>query len=386
MASAAALAGRGVKVSVVAARVDDTVRLPDVNVFHSPDLFNTEASPAARIGEAMSSQPFAIHAHQFEDLAVVEYMQTRAPVLLSAHGYTACTSGLHYFRPGQECPRAHGPLCLPNLVVPGCAHTHHVRSWPKGYKRVGRALQTLRSVDLAVSYSSAIDRHLATNGVTRRRIVPLFATMVPQTGSGHATRRRVVFAGRVVAPKGVGVLLRAAREVDAEFVICGDGFGYDAMRKLARRLGVQDRVDFKGWLPAEQLATELAQASIVAMPSVWPEPFGLVGIEAFAAGRPVVASATGGIGDWLQDGVNGLSVKPGDPRELAGALEELLADPARQQAMGVAGQRLVSARFSAEHHVAALMDAYRVARATWQARSKGAGGGASGPVAPALAN
>ena len=53
------------------------------------------------------------------------------------------------------------------------------------------------------------------------------------------------------------------------------------------------------------------------MPSLWPEPFGLVGIEALAAGRPVVASATGGIGDWLEDGVGGLMVPPGDPGALA---------------------------------------------------------------------
>jgi glycosyltransferase involved in cell wall biosynthesis len=386
MASATALAEHGVQVNVAAARVDDAVNIPGVNVIHSPDLFNAEALPDDRVGEAMGTEPFVVHAHQFEDPEVVRFMQTRAPVLISAHGYTACTSGLHYFRPGEECPRAHGPGCLANLVLRGCAHTHHVRSWPKGYRRVGRAVQALRSADLAVSYSSAVDRHLAANGVTRRSVIPLFATMVPPAGSGHATRRRVVFAGRVVAPKGVGVLLRAAREVDAEFVICGDGFGWEAMRKLARRLGVQERVQFKGWLSAEQLALELAEASVVAMPSVWPEPFGLVGIEAFAAGRPVVASMTGGVTDWLQDGVNGRGVKPGDARELAGALNELLADPARQHAMGAAGRRLASARFSAEHHVAALIAAYRDARETWESRSHStATTEASGHVAPALA-
>jgi glycosyltransferase involved in cell wall biosynthesis len=145
-----------------------------------------------------------------------------------------------------------------------------------------------------------VDRHLSANGVTRREVIPLFTTMVPRTGSGHAARRRVVFAGRIVAPKGVDVLIRAARTVDAEFVICGDGWRLDAMRKLAQRLGVLERVRFKGWLGADELAQELADASVVAIPSVWPEPFGLVGIEALAAGRPVVASSTGGITDWRQ--------------------------------------------------------------------------------------
>ena len=304
-------------------------------------------------------------------------------MVLSAHGYTACTSGLHYFRPGQECTRSHGLGCVPNVALRGCAHTHHVRSWPSTYKRTSRALEALKRADLAVSYSSAVDRHLSANGVTRRKVIPLFTTMVPTTGSGHATRRRVVFAGRVVAPKGVGILIRAARSVDAEFVICGDGWRLDAMRRLARRLGVQERVCFKGWLSAEELARELAEASVVAVPSLWPEPFGLVGIEALAAGRPVVASSTGGIGDWLEDGVNGLRVRPGDPRALARALNELLADPTRQQAMGAAGKQMVAARFSAQHHLAALLDAYRTARTTWEANRVRAPGGVAQLVAAA---
>jgi glycosyltransferase involved in cell wall biosynthesis len=185
--------------------------------------------------------------------------------------------------------------------------------------------------------------------------------MAPKTGSGHAARRRVVFAGRIVAPKGVAVLIRAARDVDAEFVICGDGWQSDAMRRLAQRLGLGDRISFKGWLGAEDVARELADASIVVVPSLWPEPFGLVGIEALAAGRPVIASSTGGIADWLEDGVNGVCVRPGAPAELARALDELLADPERQRAMGMAGQEMVAGRFSPERHVSALIEGYRAA-------------------------
>ena len=373
MASAEALAGSGVAVSVAAVRIDATTPISGVTLFHTPELFNAEIPPAIRLGEAMSSRPTAIHAHQFDDPEMVSFMRLSAPVLLSAHGYTACTSGVHYFRPGQECSRPHGPGCIPHLAVRGCVHTRQGRLLPARYARVSRALTALRSADLVVSYSSAVDRHLSANGVSRRRVVPLFPTMAPAptvapagAASGHAARRRVVFAGRVVTPKGVDVLIRAARAVDAEFVICGDGWRLDGMRRLARRLGVQEHIEFKGWLGAAELARELADASVVVIPSVWPEPFGLVGIEAFAAGRPVIASYTGGVGDWLQDGVSGLGVKPGDPRALARALNELLADPARQHAMGVAGKQTVEARFTPGHHVAALMDGYRSARSSWE--------------------
>jgi glycosyltransferase involved in cell wall biosynthesis len=365
-ASAAALAARGIDVKVLAATVVGEERLPGVTVYHCPALADPSASMGERLGASLSLRPDVIHLHQLDDPDVVAVLREHAPVVISAHGYTACPSGVYYFRPGQECTRSHGPGCIPNLVIRGCAHTRDPRPLPRAYRRAGRGLQALRSADLAIAYSSSVERHLAANGIARRQVIPLFTTMLARSGSGHAARRRVVFAGRVVAAKGVGVLLRAAREVDGEFVICGDGWQLEAMRRLSRRLGVQTRVSFRGWLPAEDLAEELANASVVVMPSLWPEPFGLVGIEALSAGRPVIASSTGGIGDWLQDGVSGLCVPPGDARELARALNELLEDPERQLAMGAAGRAAVAAGFSAERHVVALLDAYRSARARWE--------------------
>lgn len=360
-ASAAALAAAGTEVTVLCGRADGELRLDGVSVVESPALFDDSAAPETRVAGALEPAPAVVHAHQLEDPALLRWVGERAPVVISVHGYTACTSGVHYFRPGEECMRAHGPGCIPHL--PGCAHTSNPGRLPRSYRQASRSLRALRHCDLAVSYSSAIDRHLAINGVSPRAVVPLFATTEATTGSGHERRRRVVFAGRVVAPKGVEVLIRAARDVDGEFVICGDGWRLQHVRELAARTGVADRVRFTGWLDERRLAVEIAEASVVAIPSIWPEPFGLGGVEAFEAGRPVVASMTGGVGDWLEHGVNGLGVRPGDAGELAAALSELLADPARQRQMGEAGRAMTAERFTREHHVAALGDAYRRARA-----------------------
>lgn len=363
-ASAAALAESGMRVTVLSARIESEQIPSGVRVCESPELFNTEASMEVRFGEALATQPDVIHLNQLDDAEVVRFLRASAPIVISSHGYLACTSRVHYFRAGEECGRAHGPGCVPNLLR--CAHVRDPRTLPASYVKAGRALAALQGADLVVSYSSAVDRHLATNGLAERRIVPYFPTVAPQVGSGYDTRRRVVFAGRIVKSKGVATLIRAARELDAELVICGDGGQLPAMRKLARHLKIEHRVDFRGWLQPDGLARELANASVVAVPSLWPEPFGIVGIEAFAAGRPVVASATGGIGDWLQDGVSGLSVRAGDARALARALGELLDDPERQRAMGAAGREKVAASFSLAHHVEAISEAYGAARTSWE--------------------
>jgi glycosyltransferase involved in cell wall biosynthesis len=365
LASAEVLARHGIEVSVLVARAESHEPPDGVTIHQSPELFDTQRPMDARLAPVSSLKPDVVHLHQVDHPDILEALRRRAPVLISAHAYAACTSGVHHFRPGHECDRPHGAGCVPNLALRGCAHTRHVKAVARTYLRMSRVLRALHGADLAVSYSAAVDRHLAVNGVSRRAIVPLFSTMATTSGSGHQTRRRVLFAGRVVKPKGVDVLVRAAREVDAEFVICGEGVGLEHVRMLARRLGVGERVRFDGWVDPQTLARELAEASIVVLPSVWPEPFGLVGIEALASGRPVVASMTGGICDWLENGVSGLGVQPGDPRALAGALNELLADPDRQSAMGAAGREMVAARFSPARHVEGLLRSYRSAHSNW---------------------
>ena len=251
-ASAQALAARGTRVSILAARVESELVPPGARIFHSPQLFNREAPIEERIGDALSSEPSVVHLNQLGDPAVVEYLRASAPVVISAHGFVACTSGVHYFRAGQECLRAHGPGCIVNL--PRCAHTRHPLSLRGSYGLAGRELRALQLADVAVSYSSAVDRHLQINGIEHRRLVPYFPTVAPVAPSERASSPRIVFAGRVVAPKGVVTLVRAAQEVDAHFVICGDGWQLPAMRRLAARLGVEQRIEFAGWLDPEGLA------------------------------------------------------------------------------------------------------------------------------------
>jgi glycosyltransferase involved in cell wall biosynthesis len=365
--SAAILAQHGLDVRVMAAQILTSDDVPGVTVYAAPDLFHADVPMQARIGEAMSFGPELVHLHQVDLPDVAQAIRVRAPVVLSAHNYPACAGGGYYFRPGQECTRGHGRMCMVNMVARGCAHTHNFKRLPTLYKNGARRAAALEHADLVVSYSSSVDRHLAANHVARRKLVPYSATIPAVPGTGDASGRRVVFAGRLVREKGVDVLIRAAREVDAEFIVCGDGRLLEPMRRLARRCGVEGRVSFTGWLSSERLAEEFANASVVVVPSLWPEPFGLVGIEALAAGRPVIASATGGVSDWLDDNVSGRCVKPGDVGELVDALGQLLGDPDKQRTMGMAGREAVARRFSAERHFGAIIDAYREARVAWRA-------------------
>ncbi len=129
----------------------------------------------------------------------------------------------------------------------------------------------------------------------------------------------------------------------------------DRLRRLACELGVDDRVAF-GSLDQPQLAAAYRSADAVVFPSEWPEPFGLVPLEAMECGTPVVATGVGGSADFLEDGVNCVLFQPGDPVDLARTLQRLAGDPQLRRRLVDAGHGTAKS-----YDVAHMADAYEKA-------------------------
>jgi glycosyltransferase involved in cell wall biosynthesis len=335
--------------------------------FHAVDPSFAEATPspmalrrAARL--VADWRPDVIHIHELEAPALGHRLRSVAPVVISVHGYTGCAAGLHYFTPGEDCRRSHGRGCVPNMLFRGCLQERDVRQVPALYRTTSARVAALRSADATVAYSRRVLAHLNANRACRPSLVPLFVP-IPKAAPPAAASRRILFVGRVVAAKGLHVLLRALTLMDAELEVCGDGRYMPRARAFATRLGVAERVAFLGWRSAADLEHSYLRAAVTVMPSLWPEPFGLSGLEALARERPVVASATGGIPEWLDHGRAGFLVPAGDHVALAGAISTLLDDPDRRQAMGAAGRSRVKADFSEARHVQALHEVYARTRA-----------------------
>lgn len=140
----------------------------------------------------------------------------------------------------------------------------------------------------------------------------------------------VLFVGRLVREKGVQVLLDAAPAVlyaypRAKFVICGTGPAEQQLKEKAWSAGIGPKVYFTGYVPDEERNRLYQHASVVVVPSLY-EPFGLVALEAMAAGAAVVVSDTGGLSDIVTHGVNGLKAYPGNVQSLAANILRLLMD------------------------------------------------------------
>jgi glycosyltransferase involved in cell wall biosynthesis len=311
--------------------------------------------------------PQVIHVHNSLDREFLERLRRRAPVVQSVHNHSSCTHGLRYFKPGHECHRPHAPACLANSLLRNCGHRRVPRVFIDKYRQTSEHLDGLRQTDGVVAYSNYVADDLRINGIPRVSPLRLFVHDRPAPSTSQPDARRVLFAGRVVPEKGLDVLLGALVKVDAVLEVQGDGWGLERCRRLSSKLGLDGRVQFRGWASKSELDEAYGRCAVVAVPSVWPEPFGLVGLEAMIHSRPVVASDTGGISDWLAQDVNGCLVRPGDPDALAAALERVLDNPDEAAEMGRRGREIALTEFSVEQHLTGLRSVYQQAIARWTA-------------------
>ncbi len=221
-------------------------------------------------------------------------------------------------------------------------------SGPRVYARAV-ARGTLVGADRVIALTEREGSALAALGVDRARIrvIPngvdtedFLPARVPRPASAPLT---MLYVGRIDPDhKGLPDLLRALAEMkEGESVtlrIVGEDWGGGrALRTLARGLHIDRRIVWTGGVPPDALRREYVSADLFVLPSHM-EPFGIVLLEAMAAGLPVVATSVGGIPEVVHDGLTGLLVPPRDPAALAHALDTLVADPQLRSRLGDRGR------------------------------------------------
>jgi glycosyltransferase involved in cell wall biosynthesis len=183
----------------------------------------------------------------------------------------------------------------------------------------------------------------------------------PEPEPGGPPRLPVVgFFGRLTRRKGPEYLVRAAaelrgRKVDAEYLFVGEGPELGRLTRLARQLGVRDRITFRDTpMPAREA---MPAFDVYAAPSL-QEAMGINILEAMACRVAVVASAVGGIFTVIRDCENGLLATPGDHQALADRIQDLLVDPPRRWEIARAGRETVEREFSVAQMLAATESTY----------------------------
>ena len=215
--------------------------------------------------------------------------------------------------------------------------------------RYARDLELRRAAHV-ICPSSFLAELVAGWGVApdRLSVLPNPAPPVPDLPVPEARERpRLAFAGRLTAPKALGVALEAVAAVDGvELVLAGDGDERAALERRTRELGIEDRVSFLGAQGRGAVLELFRSADAAILSSAW-ENFPHTLVEALAVGTPVIATAVGGVPEIVADGENGLLVVPGDPAALADAIRRFLGDEELRRRLA-AGAAPSTERFSAE--------------------------------------
>ena len=350
-ALAAALADRGHSVEVYTRRDDpalpDRVRLGEVEVIHVP------AGPA-RVVTKDDLLPFM---PAFGSWLGKRWLDDPPDVVHA-----------HFWMSGIACMvarrRVGVPLALTFHALGAVKRRHQGAADRSPPERLGFERRLGSSVDAVIATATDEVRELLALGAPAEalHVVPCgvdleaFRTALETAPADagdrwwHGGGGRILSLGRLVERKGVGTLVEAlARVPGAELVIAG-GEGPDdpevrRLRGIAASFGVSDRVRLIGPVGRDDVPALIGSADVVVCVP-WYEPFGIVPLEAMACGRPVVASAVGGILDSVADRVTGIHVPPRDPDRLADVLRDLLADPARCEALGRAGVERVAERYT----------------------------------------
>ena len=351
---------------------------PVVRLSRGPVWIGDPASPDA-FASLRHWKPDVIYLHGLRSVALEHELTTIAPVAFFAHSYYgACISGEKSTRFPilSPCDRVFGAACLAHYLPRGCGGLSPV-TMLRDYDTQTRRRDLLAAYDTVLVASAHMAAVYAAHG-TAARIVPL-----PAAASAPAIHARkspdgsstLLFLGRLERSKGASIAVQsaalAARTLDIgiRLIVAGQGSRASELRREAASLSAGHpnlSVEFPGWLNDDGRAAVLRETDLLLVPSLWPEPFGLVGVEAASAAVPAVAFNVGGVGDWLIDGFNGRLVTLGADRvqRFADAIVATLSDRGtlinmRQQAVAMA------CRFTMAAHIESLERVLRetVARA-----------------------
>lgn len=296
------------------------------------------------------------------------------PTVMFAHQYHGtCVSGTkaHAFPTTVPCARVFGPACLA-LYYPRRCGGLDPRTMLRDYRRQRLRLSLVRGYEAIVTHSEHMRQEYVRHGVPSQRVhqlpFPVATTATPYLRSDTASppaEWRLLFVGRMERLKGGQLFLKALPQVaralstPLHVTFIGDGrerATWEGQARTAEGRVSNLRISFAGWVDRSAISDRYAESHLLVVPSLWPEPLGMVGPEAGLQGVPAAAFRVGGVPHWLEDGINGHLADGAPPKadHLAEAIVKCLDDPKHYAALS-RGAHDRAQRFLLDAHVDALI-------------------------------
>ncbi|NUK49721.1 glycosyltransferase [Streptomyces lunaelactis] len=320
------------------------------------------AELAARL---RTERPDVVHVHNVFPLLSPAVLAACAdagvPAVATLHNYTqVCPPGTLQ-RDGRPCTECVGSAPLP-AVRHGCYRNSRLATVPLAVSLSVNRRRWWSGVERFFCISAAQRDVLVRSGMPAERLA-VKHNFVPDPDARRAgAGEHLLYLGRLAEAKGVRLLMAAWDEIAASggggvpLVIAGAGPLEPGVTAWAAG---RDDVRYVGLYDPAQCRQAIARSVAVVAPSTWLEAFGLVVVEAMAAGVPAVAAGHGAFVELVEDGVTGLLHQPGDPASLASCVRRIANDPHRNQEMGQAARRRYEQGFSPAVGLERLVEGYR---------------------------
>jgi glycosyltransferase involved in cell wall biosynthesis len=302
------------------------------------------------------TSPDVVYFHKTGDLGFHKLPRDLRTVRM-VHDHDLCCPRRHkYFAwSGKVCHYPAGWRCwLDGAFLGRSPNSLSGFSWVS-VRRVLRRMRENQSLDSLLVGSHAMRQELVKNGFPKEnihilapvvRLTPIEPCVVPKEPN-------ILYVGQLIRGKGVDLLLHALNQLDCDFTatIIGTGNAKAKLETLSQQLKLDEKVRFLGWVSHDDLSKYYSRSKVVAVPSRWPEPFGMIGLEAMLHGRPVIAFEVGGIPDWLEHEKSGLLVPEQDTKAFAEALQKLLSNTSLAAEFGENGRMIVKQCFGFEEYL-----------------------------------
>ncbi|MFJ9349277.1 glycosyltransferase [Streptomyces sp. NPDC101237] len=371
------LRAAGHRVEVFERRSDDIGRRSLLGKVAVPLL--VPWNPAVRTeltARLRADRPDVVHVHNVFPLLSPAVLAACAdagvPAVATLHNYTqVCPPGTLQ-RDGRPCTECVGGAPLP-AVRHGCYRGSRLATVPLAVSLSANRRRWWTGVERFLCISAAQRDVLVRSGMPADRLT-VKHNFVPDPGScREGDGEHLLYLGRLAEAKGVRLLMAAWDEITAAggvgvpLVIAGTG---PLEPEVAAWAADRDDVRYVGLLDTAECRKAVARSVAVVAPSTWLEAFGLVVVEAMAAGVPTVAAGHGAFVELVEDEVTGLLHRPGDAASLASRVRRIATAPERNREMGRAARRRYEQGFSPAVGLARLVEEYRTAIAGRSAQAR----------------
>jgi glycosyltransferase involved in cell wall biosynthesis len=289
--------------------------------------------------------------------------EAKVPIVQTLHNYRLLCPAATLFRNGQICETCLGKTPPWPAVWHACyRESRSQTAIVAAMLTVHRWLKTWNEqVDIYIVLSEFCRRKFIEGGLPSEKIYVKPNFLNPDPGLRKSSGHYSLFVGRLSPEKGVWTLLRAWQGLkEIPLKIAGDGGLMNQVKAFVHTNDLQ-AVEILGQQPPNNILLLMQKARFLILPSEWYETFGLVAIEAFACGVPVIASRLGAMAEIVEDGHTGVLFRAGDSQDLAEKIRWAMEHPNDMHRMGKAARRVYEEKYTAKKNYTMLLDIYKLA-------------------------